>query len=90
MVICKTTAKGGLVQRLKLRNDEHLLAVGVKPLRILFNVKFASCTSLLVVFVGGVCALHEQCTPVPMLLKNCKNTNNFYNSKQNGCFFSKG
>ena len=29
-----------------------------------------------------VCALHEQCTPVPMLLKNCKNTNNFYNSQQ--------
>jgi len=34
-----------------------------------------------------VCALHEQCTPVPMLLKNCKNTNIFFNSKQNGCLF---
>jgi len=35
MVICKTTAKGGLVQRLALGKAGHLAVVVVKPLKSL-------------------------------------------------------
>jgi len=34
-----------------------------------------------------VCALHEQCTPVPMLLKNCKNTNIFLIVSKTGVYW---
>ena len=37
-----------------------------------------------------VCALHEQCTPVPILLKNCKILIFFLIVSKTGVYFSRG